>query len=246
MQIFIAELIGTMLLVIFGDGVIANVLLGKTKGQNAGWIVIATGWATAIAVSVYAVNGISGAHLNPAVTIALFVIGKVKADLVLVYILGQFAGAIIGAVIVWLAYRKHFESTEGPALKLAVFSTGPAIRSYGDNFISEAIATFTFVFGILSMSPTRNLVENTGLAPVSAPFIVAVLVFAIGLSLGGPTGFAINPARDFGPRIAHALLPIPGKGSSDWEYSWVPVFGPIVGGLVGALLYQGLLGSIKP
>jgi glycerol uptake facilitator protein len=243
MDIFLPELIGTMLLIIFGDGVVANVVLNKTKGQNSGWIVIATGWAMAVVVGVYAVAGYTGAHINPAVTIALLSIGKVTFDKAILYILGQFAGAFIGAVIVWLAYHEHFAVTEDKGLKLAVFCTGPALRTPGWNLLTEIIGTFALVFGVLSMLSTRNLVEHTGLAPALAPFIVGLLVWAIGLSLGGPTGYAINPARDLGPRIAHAVLPIAGKGSSDWGYSWIPVIGPIIGGIIGALVYQATLGS---
>ena len=246
MDIFLPELIGTMLLIIFGDGVVANVVLGKTKGQNSGWIVIATGWAMAVVVGVYAVAGYTGAHINPAVTIALLSIGKLTVDKAILYILGQFAGAIIGAVIVWLAYHEHFAATEDPALKLAVFCTGPALRTPGWNFLTEIIGTFTLVFGVLSMTSTRNLVEHTGLGPALGPLIVGLLVWAIGLSLGGPTGYAINPARDLGPRIAHAFLPIPGKGDSDWGYSWIPVIGPIIGGILGALIYQVTLGALPP
>jgi glycerol uptake facilitator protein len=246
MDIFLPELIGTMLLIIFGDGVVANVVLGKTKGQNSGWIVIATGWAMAVVVGVYAVAGYTGAHINPAVTIALLSIGKITVDKAILYILGQFAGAIIGAVIVWLAYHEHFAATEDPALKLAVFCTGPALRTPGWNFVTEIIGTFTLVFGVLSMTSTRNLVEHTGLGPALGPLIVGLLVWAIGLSLGGPTGYAINPARDLGPRIAHAFLPIPGKGGSDWGYSWIPVVGPIIGGILGALIYQVTLGALPP
>lgn len=244
MDIFIAEFIGTMLLIIFGDGVVANVVLNKTKGQNSGWIVIATGWAMAVVVGVYAVAGYSGAHINPAVTIALVSIGKVTVGKATIYILGQFCGAFVGGVIVWLAYHDHFAATEDKGLKLAVFCTGPAIRDYGWNLVTEIIGTFTLVFGVLSMTSTRNLVEKTGLAPALAPLIVGLLVWGIGLSLGGPTGYAINPARDLGPRISHAVLPIPGKGSSDWGYSWIPVVGPIIGGIIGALVYTATLGAI--
>jgi glycerol uptake facilitator protein len=243
MDIFLPELIGTMLLIIFGDGVVANVVLSKTKGQNSGWIVIATGWAMAVVVGVYAVAGYTGAHINPAVTIGLLSIGKVTAGKAVLYILGQFCGAFLGGVIVFLAYYQHFGVTEDKGLKLAVFCTGPAIRNTGWNLLTEIIGTFTLVFGVLSMLSTRNLVEKTGLAPALAPFIVGLLVWAIGLSLGGPTGYAINPARDLGPRIAHAVLPIPGKGDSDWGYSWIPVVGPIIGGILGALIYTWTLGA---
>jgi glycerol uptake facilitator protein len=240
---FVGELIGTMLLIIFGDGVVANVVLSQTKGQNSGWIVIATGWATAIAVAVYASAPISGAHLNPAVTISLAIIGKFSWALVVPYIIAQFIGAFLGAVIVWVAYRKHFEVTENADLKLAVFCTGPAIRDYPANLVTEIIGTATLLFGILSMTYFAGPKTPDGLGSVFAPWVVTSLVWAIGLSLGGPTGYAINPARDLGPRLAHAVLPIPGKRDSDFAYGWVPVVGPIIGGIIGALLYAATFGS---
>jgi len=230
---WVAEIIGTMILVLLGDGVVANVVLGKTKGQNSGWIVITTGWAMAVAVAVYAVGRISGAHINPAVTIALAAVGKFPWSDVPLYIVGQFIGAFIGAVLVWLAYYPHWAETPDPALKRAVFCTAPNIRNYPLNFITEVIGTFTLVFGVLAITANK-------LAEGFAPLLVGFLVWSIGLSLGGPTGYAINPARDLGPRIAHAVLPIPGKGDSDWGYSWVPVVGPIVGGLIGAFLFVAL------
>jgi glycerol uptake facilitator protein len=230
---WVAEIIGTMILILLGDGVVANVVLGKTKGQNSGWIVITTGWAMAVAVAVYAVGRISGAHINPAVTIALAAVGKFPWSDVPLYIVGQFIGAFIGAVLVWLAYYPHWAETPDPALKRAVFCTAPNIRNYPLNFITEVIGTFMLVFGVLAITANK-------LAEGFAPLLVGFLVWAIGLSLGGPTGYAINPARDLGPRIAHAVLPIPGKGDSDWGYSWVPVVGPIVGGLIGALLFVAL------
>ncbi|QWK10362.1 MAG: aquaporin family protein [Thermoflexus hugenholtzii] len=230
---WVAEIIGTMILILLGDGVVANVVLGKTKGQNSGWIVITTGWAMAVAVAVYAVGRISGAHINPAVTIALAAVGKFPWSDVPLYIVGQFIGAFIGAVLVWLAYYSHWAETPDPALKRAVFCTAPNIRNYPLNFITEVIGTFTLVFGVLAITANK-------LAEGFAPLLVGFLVWSIGLSLGGPTGYAINPARDLGPRIAHAVLPIPGKGDSDWGYSWVPVVGPIVGGLIGAFLFVAL------
>jgi glycerol uptake facilitator protein len=230
---WVAEIIGTMILVLLGDGVVANVVLGKTKGQNSGWIVITTGWAMAVAVAVYAVGRISGAHINPAVTIALAAVGKFPWSDVPLYIVGQFIGAFIGAVLVWLAYYSHWAETPDPALKRAVFCTAPNIRNYPLNFITEVIGTFMLVFGVLAITANK-------LAEGFAPLLVGFLVWSIGLSLGGPTGYAINPARDLGPRIAHAVLPIPGKGDSDWGYSWVPVVGPIVGGLIGAFLFVAL------
>ena len=232
-QIMLAEIIGTGLLIILGDGVVAGVLLTRSKAQNAGWIVITTGWALGVAVGVYAIGTLTAAHLNPAVTIGLASIGAVPWDLVPWYIGGEMIGAFIGALIVFVHYLPHWAETEDPGLKLAVFSTGPAIRNTVANVLSEVIGTFVLVFGVLA------IVINE-LAPGLAALIVGFLVWAIGLSLGGPTGYAINPARDLGPRIAHALLPIPGKGDSDWAYSWVPVVGPIVGGIVGAVAYQAM------
>lgn len=237
MNIFWSELFGTMLLIIFGDGVVANVVLSKTKGQNSGWIVIATGWAMAVFIGVYATNGYSGAHINPAVTIGLASIGITPWSQVPAYLIGQFVGAFLGGVIVFLAYKQHFDVTDDKGLKLAVFCTGPAIRNTGWNLLTEIIGTFTLVFGVLTMTSKFNL-GAPGFGPALAPLIVAFLVWGIGLSLGGPTGYAINPARDLGPRIAHALLPIPGKGTSDFGYGWIPVVGPITGGILGALVYK--------
>jgi len=235
MNNFLAELIGTAILIILGDGVVAGVLLARSKAQNAGWIVITAGWAFAVAVAVYAVGSISGAHINPAVTIGLAAIGSLPWGDVPLYLAGQFVGAFIGAVVVYLHYLPHWAETEDPGLKLAVFSTGPAIRNTGTNLVSEIIGTFVLVFGVLAIVANAAPGE-TGLTPL----LVGFLVFGIGLSLGGPTGYAINPARDLGPRIAHAVLPIAGKGSSDWEYSWIPVVGPVVGGVLGALAYTAL------
>jgi glycerol uptake facilitator protein len=233
MSIFTAELIGTAILILFGDGVVAAVLLNHSKAQNSGWIVIATGWGLAVAVAVFAVAEFSGAHINPAVTIGLASIGAVSWGDVPIYIIGQFAGAFLGAVLVWLAYLPHWEETEDPGLKLAVFCTGPAIRNYSLNCVTEVIGTFILVLGVLA------IVNNPGAADSGlVPLLVGFLVFGIGLSLGGPTGYAINPARDLGPRIAHAVLPVAGKGESDWGYSWVPVAAPVVGGILGALVYQ--------
>ena len=239
MNNFLAELIGTAILIILGDGVVAGVLLARSKAQNAGWIVITAGWAFAVAVAVYAVGSISGAHINPAVTIGLAAIGSLGWDEVPLYLAGQFIGAFIGGVIVWLHYLPHWVETEDPGLKLAVFSTGPAIRNTGTNLISEIIGTFVLVFGVLAIVANAAPGE-TGLTPL----LVGFLVFGIGLSLGGPTGYAINPARDLGPRIAHAVLPIAGKGSSDWEYSWIPVVGPVIGGVLGALAYTALFTNL--
>ncbi|MGH2547604.1 MAG: MIP/aquaporin family protein, partial [Actinomycetota bacterium] len=232
MNIFTAEVIGTAILILFGDGVVANVLLNRSKAQNAGWIVITFGWGLAVAVAVFAVFEFSGAHINPAVTIGLWSVGLVEAADVPLYLAGEFVGAFIGAVLVYLAFLPHWRDTEDPGLKLAVFSTGPAIRNYAANLVTEIIGTFILVFGVLALVNSAGVLE-TGLFPL----LVGLLVLAIGLSLGGPTGYAINPARDLGPRIAHAVLPIAGKGHSDWAYSWVPVVGPIVGGIIGGLAY---------
>jgi glycerol uptake facilitator protein len=232
-QIMIAEIFGTGILIILGDGVVAGVLLARSKAQNAGWIVITTGWALGVALGVYAIGALTAAHLNPAVTLGFAVAGTTDWGLVPWYIGGEMIGAFLGAVIVWLHYLPHWGATDDAGLKLAVFSTGPAIRSTTSNLISEIIGTFMLVFGVYA------IVSNE-LAPGFAALLVGFLVWAIGLSLGGPTGYAINPARDLGPRIAHAVLPIAGKGTSDWEYSWVPVVGPIIGGILGAVAYQAV------
>jgi len=238
MRVFTAEAIGTMLLILLGDGVVAGVLLSKSKAEKSGWIVITTGWALAVAIGVYAVGRISGAHINPAVTLGLAAVGKLAWAEVPHYILGQFLGAFLGAVLVWLTYLAHWSGTEDSSLKLAVFSTAPAIRRMPANFMTETIGTFVLVFGVLAVGANKAP-NDTGLTPL----LVGFIVWAIGLSLGGPTGYAINPARDLAPRIAHAILPIAGKGGSDWGYAWVPVFGPIVGGVIGAVAYVGLFGS---
>ncbi len=231
MSPFIAEIVGTALLILLGDGVVANVLLSKTKGQNSGWIVITMGWGLGVFVAVFAVASISGAHINPAVTIGLAMAGKFAWALVPGYITAQMIGAFIGATLVWLHYKPHFAETEDAALKLAVFSTGPAIRNTLWNLVSEIIGTFVLVFGVLSIAA-----PDVGLGALDA-LPVGLLVLVIGLALGGTTGYAINPARDLGPRIAHAVLPIAGKGDSDWAYSWIPVIGPILGGLLAAMIF---------
>lgn len=233
MSIFSAEVIGTAILILLGDGVVAAVLLAHSKAQNAGWIVVTFGWGMAVAIAVFAVGQFSGAHINPAVTLGFATIGDTEWGDVPKYIGGQFVGAGIGATLVWASYLPHWPATEDPGLKLSVFSTAPALRNYALNFITEVIGTFLLVFAILAIVANTATVE-TGLVPL----IVGFLVLAIGLSLGGPTGYAINPARDLGPRIMHAVLPIPGKGPSDWGYSWVPVIGPIVGGILGALCFD--------
>jgi glycerol uptake facilitator protein len=227
-----AETIGTALLILLGDGVVAAVLLNKSKAQNSGWIVITFGWGFGVMAGAYAVGQYSGAHLNPAVTFGLWVNGNIDGSDVPKYLIGEFAGAMIGAVLVWAAYYVHWAETEDPGLKLSVFCTGPAIRNYPANVVTEIIGTFTLVFGILAIVGNKN-VGISGLGTL----LVAFLVVGIGLSLGGPTGYAINPARDLGPRIVHAILPIPGKGTSDWAYAWVPVVGPLIGGVLGGFAY---------
>jgi glycerol uptake facilitator protein len=245
MQAYIAEFIGTMLLIILGDGVVAGVLLRNSKAENSGWIVITFGWAMAVAVAVYCVGRISGAHINPAVTLSLAVTGQFDWTLVPGYIIAQFLGAFVGGVIVWLAYLPHWEETADPGLKLGVFCTAPAIYNTTANIITEIIGTFVLVFGILGIFGNSGAVAGNLSSVVAVglnPLLVGLLVLGIGLSLGGPTGYAINPARDLGPRIAHAVLPIAGKGGNDWGYSWIPVVGPIVGGILGAILYTVLFG----
>jgi len=238
MSPLLAELVGTAILVMLGDGVVANVVLHKTKGHNSGWIVITAGWAFGVTIAVYCVNRISGAHINPAVTIALASIGAFAWAKVPLYIAAQIAGGFLGGVIVWLAYLPHWKATKDAESKLAVFSTTPAIRQPGANLGCEIIGTFALVLSLLAVLSPGNLVPGSDLAKGFGPVLVGVIVMAIGLSLGGPTGYAINPARDLGPRIAHAVLPIAGKGGSDWDYAWIPIVGPIVGGVLGALVYQ--------
>ena len=228
---FLGELIGTALLILLGDGVVANVVLRGTKGEGGGWIVITMGWAMAVFVAVFTVAAVSGAHINPAVTLGLAVAGKFPWADVPAYVLAQTLGAFLGAALVWVHYRPHFAPTEDADAKLAVFATGPAIRSPFDNLVSEAIGTFVLVFAVLFLAA-----PEVGLGALDA-LPVALVVLVVGLSLGGTTGYAINPARDLGPRVAHALLPIPGKGPSDWAYAWVPVVGPLLGGAAAALLY---------
>jgi glycerol uptake facilitator protein len=238
MSPLLAELLGTMILVVLGDGVVANVVLQRTKGHNAGWIVITAGWGFAVAIAAYSVGSISGAHLNPAVTLGLATIGTVPWSDVVPYIAAPVAGAFLGAVIVWLAYLPHWAETPDPAAKLAVFCTGPAIRNPQANVITEIVGTFLLVLAILAVLSPANLKQGSDWATGFGPVLVGMIVWSIGLSIGGPTGYAINPARDLGPRLAHAVLPIPGKASSDWSYAWVPIVGPLIGGVLGALSYQ--------
>jgi glycerol uptake facilitator protein len=235
MQPYLAEFIGTALLIALGNGVVANVVLQKTKGNNSGWIVIAFGWAMAVFVGVYTVSKYSGAHLNPAVSICLAITGKFSWYEVPYYIIAQVAGAFAGSILVWLCYRKHFDATEDTGAHLAVFSTSPAISQPFYNLMTETIASGIFLFCVLLIISPTNSLGSLDALPVS------LLVLAIGLSLGGPTGYAINPARDLGPRIAHAILPIRQKGSSNWSYAWVPVAGPILGAIIAAIIYSAVL-----
>ncbi len=236
MSPFVAEITGTAILITLGAGVVANVVLSKTKGNNAGLIVIAFGWAIGVFTGVYATAAASGAHLNPAVTIGFAVEGRFPWADVPSYILAQFIGAMLGAAIAWLAYRQHFDATEDKEAKLAVFCTSPAIKNGFYNFITEVIGTFILVLGaLLIASPEMKLGALDALP-------IALLVLGIGVSLGGPTGYAINPARDLGPRIMHALLPIKNKGDANWGYAWVPVLGPIAGGALAAVVFKYVLG----
>ncbi len=231
MEHFIGEFLGTMLLLIFGCGVVANVLLHKSKGQNSGWIVITFGWTIGVFVGVFTAVHFGGSgHLNPAVTIAFAFFKDFDTALVLPYVLAQMSGAFIGASIVWIAYKQHFDATEDKSHILAVFCNSPAIRSTSHNLITEIIATFVLVFGALAMSPQSEALGTLNALPV------ALIVLGIGLSLGGPTGYAINPARDLGPRIAHFILPIKTKGDSDWSYSWIPVVGPVIGACIAVII----------
>lgn len=234
MTAFTGEIVGTAILIILGDGVVANVLLNKTNGFNSGWIVITMGWAMAVFAGVFVSASASHAHLNPAVTIALAYLGKFSWSLVPTYIAGQMIGAMIGAFVVWLAYKQHFDATDNTASKLAVFCTGPAIRNPAHNLLSEIIATFVFILSVLFIVTPSNELGSLDALPV------AFVVLAIGLSLGGPTGYPINPARDLGPRIMHAILPIKNKGTSDWKHSWIPVVAPIIGSLLAAILFQAI------
>lgn len=239
MSNLLGEFLGTMMLIILGDGVVANVVLAKNKGQGSGWIVITAGWAMAVVVGVFTAisAGSSQADINPAVTLAKTIMGTYGFGQAIVTMVVQIAGAFVGAVIVWLAYLNHWEPTADPGAKLAVFSTGPAIRNTVNNLITEIIGTFVLVAGVGAIFS-----DATGGSPATGlgPYLVGMLVWGIGMSLGGPTGYAINPARDLGPRIAHAVLPIPGKGSSDWSYGWIPVVGPFIGGALGAFFWMAV------
>ena len=235
LQIFTGEFIGTCLLMLLGNGVVANVLLKNTKGHQSGWIVITAGWGFAVAIAVYC-GWLSGAHFNPAVTFSFACIQKTPWNLVPVYWSAQLLGAMAGQLLVWCAYFAHWSITTDPAMKLMCFSTKPAIRHNGLNFVTEMIATAVLLLGILIIYDRHNAVTTA-----TGPYLVGILIFSIGLSLGGPTGFAINPARDLGPRIMHAFLPIGKKGSSEWDYSWIPILAPLLGGALGAWIYQTFL-----
>ena len=251
MNPFIAEIIGTAILILFGGGVVANVVLNKTKGNSSGWIVITWGWGMGVFIAVYSMGQFSGAHINPAVTIGLAAAGLFNWGMVIPYIISQTFGGFLGGVLVWLAYKDHFAATKDEGVKLVIFSTAPEIRKYPSNVMTEIIGTFILIFGVLYLSSPGFIGVNGevmstivingqdvgfGLGALAA-LPVGLLVFGIGLSLGGPTGYAINPARDLGPRIAHAILPFPHKGSSDWAYAWVPIVGPIIGAFLAAGLY---------
>lgn len=231
MSVYLGEFFGTFLLMLLGSGVVAGVLLKGSKSENAGWLVICVAWGLAVAFAIYAAGNISGAHINPAVTLSLAFVGEFEWHKVPGYLLSQVLGAAVGSSLVWVHYLPHWKNTEDKSAKLAVFCTVPAVRSYAANFVSEMIATMILTMSILFIGENKF---TEGLNPL----VVGALIVVIGLGLGGTTGFAINPARDFGPRLAHYLLPIAGKGKSDWSYAWVPVFGPILGGLLGGALYK--------
>jgi len=232
---FLGELIGTTVLLLLGNGVVANVVLKQTKGEAAGWMVITTGWAFAVTIAVFVAKafGSVDAHLNPAVTVA-FAVATNEYNTIATYIPAQLIGSFLGAVLVWLQYAPHWAATPGHGDKLACFATGPAIRNTGANLLSESLATLVLILGLAGISS-----KNLGTLAIGVgPYLVGVLVWSIGLSLGGTTGYAINPVRDLGPRIAHAILPIPGKGSSDWSYGWIPIVGPLIGGALGGVLIR--------
>lgn len=240
MSPFLGEFMGTAFLILLGDGVVANVLLKDSKAENSGWMVIATGWGLAVMAGVFVAIafGSPDAHINPAVTLAFAVLGG-DFGKVPVYVPAQFLGAFLGAALVWLHYLPHWARTSNPDLKRACFCTAPAIRSAGANLLSEVIGTLVLVVGVGAIF--SHAVSGGGPAPALGPYLVGALVWGIGLCLGGTTGYAINPARDLGPRLAHALLPVAGKGHSDWSYAWIPVFGP----LLGAIAASFLLGTIS-
>ncbi|HFH9544857.1 TPA: MIP/aquaporin family protein [Streptococcus pyogenes] len=234
MMNFIGELLGTFILVLLGDGVVSACILNKTKAQNSGWIAIVLGWGIAVTVAVYISGFMSGAHLNPAVTLAMAAIGSLPWSQVVTYLVAQFLGAMLGALVLYLHYYPHWKETKDAGTILACFSTGPAIRHTWSNLLGEALGTAVLVITVMAIGPNK-------VAAGFGPIIVGFVVIAVGFSLGATTGYAINPARDLGPRIMHALLPIPNKGDSDWSYAWIPVLGPILGGVAGALIYQVIL-----
>jgi len=236
MHSYLAEFLGTTLLVLLGDGVVANVLLSKTKGHNGGLIVITAGWAFAVTIALYCFGRFSGGHFNPAITIGLTAIGQFNPLDAFFYVVAQMLGGIVGATLVWLAYLPHWAVTPDPATKLGVFCNSPAIAEPYANLMTEVIGTAVLMIGALAIPPT--LLASEGWSAGFGPFLIGILVWSIGVSLGGPTGYAINPARDLGPRLAHAMLPIAGKGGSDWSYAWIPVVGPIIGGVLGAILWK--------
>lgn len=231
---FTSELLGTFILVLLGDGVVSACILNKTKAQNSGWIAIVLGWGIAVTVAVYISGFMSGAHLNPAVTLAMAAIGSLPWSQVVTYLVAQFLGAMLGALVLYLHYYPHWKETKDAGTILACFSTGPAIRHTWSNLLGEALGTAVLVITVMAIGPNK-------VAAGFGPIIVGFVVMAVGFSLGATTGYAINPARDLGPRIMHALLPIPNKGDSDWSYAWIPVLGPILGGIAGALIYQVIL-----
>ncbi|MGT2889735.1 MIP/aquaporin family protein [Streptococcus dysgalactiae subsp. equisimilis] len=234
MMNFTGELLGTFILVLLGDGVVSACILNKTKAQNSGWIAIVLGWGIAVTVAVYISGFMSGAHLNPAVTLAMAAIGSLPWSQVVTYLVAQFLGAMLGALVLYLHYYPHWKETKDAGTILACFSTGPAIRHTWSNLLGEALGTAVLVITVMAIGPNK-------VAAGFGPIIVGFVVMAVGFSLGATTGYAINPARDLGPRIMHALLPIPNKGDSDWSYAWIPVLGPILGGVAGALIYQVIL-----
>ena len=233
MDTYIAEFIGTMILITFGGGIVAGSNLKNSFAENAGWLTVCIAWGMAVTLAVFAVGEISGAHINPAVTLGFAIVGDFPWEHVPGYIIAQVLGAMTGATIVWIFYKAHWKKTENPGAKLSVFCTSGAERSFPNNFVNEVIATFFLMFG-LSFIGANNFADGLN------PLVVGALIAAIGFSLGGTTGFAINPARDFGPRLMHFLLPIDGKGTSDWAYSWIPIVGPIIGGMTGTLFYKAL------
>ncbi len=239
MNAYLFEFIGTAMLILLGNGVVANLVLKDTKGSNLGWVGISLAWGIAVFCGVFVSADVSGAHINPAVTVSLAIAGKFSWDLVPGYIIAQILGAMMGNLLVWLTYKKHYEATTDQSAILATFSTSPAIRSPFWNFMTEAIGTFTLVLGVFFIASGSIGDESISLGSLDA-LPVALLVMGIGFSLGGPTGYAINPARDLGPRIMHTLLPIKNKGKSDWNYAWVPILGPLVGGLIAALVFLGI------